>query len=55
LHYFELKNGQKNKPGVLVKEFTRSAADVKMPMPKEMRTEAALTKTVEYLLKEQVY
>lgn len=55
LHYFEQKNGQKNKPGVLVKEFTRSAADVKMPMPKEMRTEAALTKTVEYLLKEQVY
>jgi len=55
LHYFELKNGQKNTPGVLVKEFTRSAADVKMPLPKEMRTEAALIKTVEYLLKEQVF
>ncbi|XP_017085279.1 SAC3 domain-containing protein 1 isoform X2 [Drosophila eugracilis] len=52
LHYYELKNGQKNTPGVLVKEFTRSAADVKMPLPKEMRTEAALTKTVEYLLKD---
>ncbi|XP_037718056.1 SAC3 domain-containing protein 1 [Drosophila subpulchrella] len=52
LHYFELKNGQKNTPGVLVKEFTRSAADVKMPLPKEMRTEAALVKTVEYLLKD---
>ncbi|EDV51199.2 SAC3 domain-containing protein 1 [Drosophila erecta] len=52
LHYFELKNGQKNTPGVLVKEFTRSAADVKMPLPKEMRTEASLTKTVEYLLKD---
>ncbi|XP_016990170.2 SAC3 domain-containing protein 1 [Drosophila rhopaloa] len=52
LNYFELKNGQKNTPGVLVKEFTRSAADAKMPLPKEMRTEAALTKTVEYLLKD---
>ncbi|XP_052846800.1 SAC3 domain-containing protein 1 isoform X1 [Drosophila gunungcola] len=52
LHYFELKNGQKNTPGVLVKEFTRSAADAKMPLPQEMRTEAALTKTVEYLLKD---
>ncbi|KAH8269946.1 hypothetical protein KR018_000197 [Drosophila ironensis] len=52
LHFFELKNGQKNSPGILVKEFTRSAADVKTPKPEDMRTEAALTKTVEYLLKE---
>ncbi|KAH8379835.1 hypothetical protein KR009_007500 [Drosophila setifemur] len=52
LHYFELKNGQKNMPGILVKEFTRSAADAKMPKAKDMRTEASLAKTVEYLLKD---
>lgn len=54
LHYFELKNGQKNTPGVLIKEFTRSAADAKVPKAKDMRTEQSLTKTVEYLLKEYV-
>ncbi|KAH8242492.1 hypothetical protein KR032_008023 [Drosophila birchii] len=52
LHFFELKNGQKNTPGILVKEFTRSAADAKMPQAKDMRTEQSLTKTVEYLLKD---
>ncbi|KAH8256940.1 hypothetical protein KR038_000147 [Drosophila bunnanda] len=52
LHYFELKNGQKNTPGILVKEFTRSAADAKMPQAKDMRTEQSLIKTVEYLLKD---
>ncbi|EDV39103.2 uncharacterized protein Dana_GF24663 [Drosophila ananassae] len=52
LHFYELKNGQKKTPGILVKEFTRSAADVKMPKAKDMRTETSLTKTVEYLLKD---
>ncbi|XP_026847339.1 SAC3 domain-containing protein 1 [Drosophila persimilis] len=54
LHFFELKNGQKNVPGILVKEFTRSAADVKMPKGEDMRTMECLTRTVEYLLKEIV-
>ncbi|XP_022212904.2 germinal-center associated nuclear protein [Drosophila obscura] len=54
LHFFELKNGQKNVPGILVKEFTRSAADVKMPKKEDMRTVQCLTRTVEYLLKEIV-
>ncbi|XP_043070076.1 SAC3 domain-containing protein 1 [Drosophila bipectinata] len=52
LHFYELKNGQRKTPGILVKEFTRSAADVKMPQAKDMRTEASLRKTVEYLLKD---
>lgn len=52
LHYFEYKDGQKHVPGVLVKEFTRSAADAKVPKAKDMRTELCLTKTVEYLLKD---
>ncbi|XP_046868289.1 germinal-center associated nuclear protein isoform X3 [Drosophila willistoni] len=53
LHFYELKNGVKNQPGILVKEFTRSAADVKTPKAKDLRTEASITRTVEYLLKEQ--
>ncbi|KAH8371307.1 hypothetical protein KR093_006847 [Drosophila rubida] len=52
LNYFEYKNGQKHVPGVLVKEFTRSAADAKVPKAKDMRTELCLNKTVEYLLKD---
>lgn len=39
---------------MLVKEFTRSAADARMPKAKDMRTELCLAKTVEYLLKEWV-
>lgn len=54
LNYYEYKDGQKHVPGVLVKEFTRSAADARMPKAKDMRTEVCLTKTVEYLLKEWV-
>ncbi|KAL7734051.1 hypothetical protein ACLKA6_011736 [Drosophila palustris] len=52
LHFFEYKDGQKHVPGVLVKEFTRSAADAKVPKAKDMRTELCLTRTVEYLLKD---
>ncbi|EDW18676.1 germinal-center associated nuclear protein [Drosophila mojavensis] len=52
LNYFEYKDGQKHIPGVLVKEFTRSAADAKVPKAKDMRTELCLTRTVEYLLKD---
>ncbi|XP_051860442.1 LOW QUALITY PROTEIN: germinal-center associated nuclear protein [Drosophila albomicans] len=52
LNYFEYKDGQKQVPGVLVKEFTRSAADAKVPKAKDMRTELCLNKTVEYLLKD---
>ncbi|EDW79490.1 uncharacterized protein Dwil_GK20505 [Drosophila willistoni] len=52
LHFYELKNGVKNQPGILVKEFTRSAADVKTPKAKDLRTEASITRTVEYLLKD---
>lgn len=52
LNYYEYKDGQKHVPGVLVKEFTRSAADARMLKAKDMRTELCLTKTVEYLLKE---
>ncbi|EDW69341.1 SAC3 domain-containing protein 1 [Drosophila virilis] len=52
LNYFEYKDGQKHVPGILVKEFTRSAADAKVPKAKDMRTERCLMKTVEYLLKD---
>lgn len=52
LHYFEYKNGQKHVPGKLVKCFSRSAADKKIPRPQDMRTEACLQRCVEYLLKE---
>lgn len=54
LNFFEYKDGQKHVPGILVKEFTRSAADAKVPRAKDMRTERCLMKTVEYLLKELV-
>lgn len=52
LHYYELKNGEKNVPGQLVKTFARSAAGVKAPRAKDLRTERCLQKTVEYLLKD---
>ncbi|EDV96372.1 germinal-center associated nuclear protein [Drosophila grimshawi] len=50
LNYYEYKDGQKHVAGILVKEFTRSAADAKVPKAQDMRTERCLTKTVEYLL-----
>ncbi|XP_073836055.1 SAC3 domain-containing protein 1 [Musca autumnalis] len=52
LHFFELKNGQKNVPGKLVKCFSRSAADKKIPSPRDMRTEGCLQRCTEYLLRE---
>ncbi|XP_067646465.1 germinal-center associated nuclear protein isoform X4 [Eurosta solidaginis] len=52
LHYYELKNGEKNVPGQLVKSFARSAAGIKAPRAKDLRTEHCLQKTVEYLLKD---
>ncbi|XP_011207456.2 germinal-center associated nuclear protein [Bactrocera dorsalis] len=52
LHYYELKNGEKNVPGQLVKAFARSAAGVKAPRAKDLRTEICLQRTVEYLLKD---
>ncbi|XP_030385881.1 germinal-center associated nuclear protein [Scaptodrosophila lebanonensis] len=52
LNFYEYKNGQKNVPGLLVKEFTRSAAGVVTPKVKDMRTEECLVRTVEYLFKE---
>ncbi|XP_054731831.1 germinal-center associated nuclear protein [Anastrepha obliqua] len=52
LHFYELKNGEKNVPGKLVKAFARSAAGVKGPRAKDLRTERCLQKTVEYLLKD---
>ncbi|XP_061395550.1 SAC3 domain-containing protein 1 [Musca vetustissima] len=54
LHYFEYKNGQKHVPGKLVKCFSRSAADKKIPRPQDMRTEGCLQRCVEYLLREIV-
>uniref|UniRef100_W8BRQ2 80 kDa MCM3-associated protein n=1 Tax=Ceratitis capitata TaxID=7213 RepID=W8BRQ2_CERCA len=54
LHYYELKNGERTVPGLLVKAFARSAAGVKAPRTKDLRTERCLQKTVEYLLKDIV-
>ncbi|XP_055843346.1 germinal-center associated nuclear protein [Episyrphus balteatus] len=52
LHFYECKPGQKNVPGILVKSFSRSAAGIKIPRKKDLRTQRSLNKTVEYLLKE---
>lgn len=52
LHFYECKAGQKNVPGILVTAFSRSAAGIKIPRKKDLRTQRALTKTIEYLLKE---
>ncbi|XP_036338255.1 germinal-center associated nuclear protein-like [Rhagoletis pomonella] len=52
LHFYEWKNGEKNVPGMLVKSFVRSAAGVRAPRAKDLRTERCLQKTVEYLLKD---
>ncbi|XP_055911980.1 SAC3 domain-containing protein 1 [Eupeodes corollae] len=52
LHFYECKPGQKNVPGILVKSFSRSAAGIKIPRRKDLRTQRALNQTVEYLLKE---
>ncbi|XP_075164724.1 germinal-center associated nuclear protein isoform X2 [Haematobia irritans] len=54
LHYFELKDGQKHVPGILVKCFSRSAADKKIDRPEDLRSERCLQRCVEYLLKEVI-
>lgn len=43
VHYFERKHG------MLIKEFTRSAADRKMEKPGNLRTFDALRNTLEFL------
>ncbi|XP_065360098.1 SAC3 domain-containing protein 1 [Calliphora vicina] len=54
LNFFEYKNGQKHVPGTLVKCFARSAAGIKTPKSKDMRTERCLQRCTEYLLKDIV-
>uniref|UniRef100_A0A1A9WRA9 SAC3/GANP/THP3 conserved domain-containing protein n=1 Tax=Glossina brevipalpis TaxID=37001 RepID=A0A1A9WRA9_9MUSC len=54
LHFYEYKNGQKNVPGILVKSFARSAAGLKVPKGKDLRTIKCLHKTTEYLLNEVI-
>ncbi|KAI9587040.1 SAC3 domain-containing protein 1 [Glossina fuscipes] len=54
LHFYEYKNGQKSVPGILVKSFARSAAGLRVPKGKDLRTIKCLHKTTEYLLKEVV-
>lgn len=48
LHYFE-------RDQVLVKEFARSAAGIRTPRPKDLRSPAALQRTIEYLLGTYAY
>ena len=43
VHYFEIE--QK----IMIKEFSRSAADKQKPSPKDIRTEVALHKTLDFL------
>lgn len=50
LNFFELKDGKKHVPGILVSEFARSAAGMKRPKKFELRTNVALQKTINYLL-----
>ncbi|KNC31376.1 hypothetical protein FF38_07104, partial [Lucilia cuprina] len=52
LNFFEYKDGQKHVPGTLVKCFARSAAGIKTPKAKDMRTERCLQRCIEYLLKD---
>lgn len=52
LNFYEYKDGQKHVPGILVKCFARSAAGIKTPKAKDMRTERCLQRCIEYLLKE---
>ncbi|EAT43228.1 AAEL005326-PA [Aedes aegypti] len=54
LHFYELKPGSRTEPveRLVVKEFARSAAGVRRPKHWEIRTVAALKRTVEYLLTE---
>lgn len=51
LNFYEYKDGQKHVPGILVKCFARSAAGIKTPKAKDMRTERCLQRCIEYLLK----
>lgn len=49
LHYYEWKDGQKHKPGTVVKEFVRPAAGKLRMKPEELRTPKCLIDTIDYL------
>ncbi|XP_037936149.1 SAC3 domain-containing protein 1 [Teleopsis dalmanni] len=52
LHFYEYSDVKRKTPGTLVKCFSRSAAGIKLPTAKDIRTEQCLHRTLAYLLKD---